>query len=220
MWQFWWRVFKRANTETLQLLGFHSFQRFFVTAVVFILAILFIRLVGGYQQMNEEAKWIIAILAATGIVYLPLFIYNLLATPYRMECEANETASKKENVLKEVNKALLEQVATKKRRTEISNELAEIFQQATYFMSKKDIQNEDELKKWEGDVEKWENRIISYIEKNVSLSDARLMTYVKIHTSPKFGYAYNDLHNSELHFLSKRMEMLKEIIERYREPIN
>lgn len=40
--------------------------------------------------MSEELRWIIALLGAMGILYIPFFTINLVLTPSRMEDESNQ----------------------------------------------------------------------------------------------------------------------------------
>ncbi len=85
--KYWCRVLRRAARATASFYGFTTQSRpqFSVTVVVYVLALLIIRLIGGTQQMSEELLWVVAISVAAAVMILPIFLVNLVLAPAQMD---------------------------------------------------------------------------------------------------------------------------------------
>ena len=120
---YWARATKRAWKDTISMLGFPHSSRLIVTTTMFALAIILLALWGQLQQLFEELRWGIVIALAVGIVFLPLFILNLLAAPTRMEREALERAQQRESHLQEEILVLRGQLEPRTQRRQIRESL-------------------------------------------------------------------------------------------------
>ena len=98
---FWSRAIRRANNETLHFIGFDSLRRFIRSTILVAIAIVVVKYIGSSEQMSEELLWIIAIFTAAGIIYIPMFIWNLIKAPGRMEALLMQETQTRETTLKE-----------------------------------------------------------------------------------------------------------------------
>ena len=87
---FWYRASIRANRETCHFLGVDNIKRLIVSFILFGVSIYVIQLIGGNPQMNDELRWGLAGITATAIFYIPMFIWNLVKAPGRMEKEKDK----------------------------------------------------------------------------------------------------------------------------------
>ncbi|MFA5400149.1 MAG: hypothetical protein WC169_09935 [Dehalococcoidia bacterium] len=86
MWVFWWGILKQAHSETCELLGIYSWKKAIVSAIAFALAVVILRwLPGGEYQMSGELRWIIAVVIAAALLYLPIFAYKLMSIPSKQQ---------------------------------------------------------------------------------------------------------------------------------------
>ena len=96
---FWVRASQKANQETLHFLGFDNRKRFIVNAILVLIAIVAIKFIGGDDQMSEEWRWLLAVGVAFVIFYIPMFVWNLLKAPGRMEATFKMEAKEREVIL-------------------------------------------------------------------------------------------------------------------------
>lgn len=102
---FWNRAIRQANKETLHFIGFDSIKRLIISIILVVIAIWVVKYIGGSEQMNEEFNWLLAVFTAAVVIYVPMFTWNLLRAPSRMEKDAKEARDKEiekiESTLKE-----------------------------------------------------------------------------------------------------------------------
>ena len=79
-------VFKRALKDTLSELG-SSWGRIIRNIIFWVIALLVVRVLGGWEQMSEEIRWFFASGIALGIVLLGLFLFNLFRAPVYIRFE-------------------------------------------------------------------------------------------------------------------------------------
>lgn len=80
--EFWKLVLGRAFYETSKILGLTSLRRLPISILSYIGAVLILRFIpGGVEQMGEEIRWVIAVIAAAGIMFIPIFIFKLATIP-------------------------------------------------------------------------------------------------------------------------------------------
>jgi len=91
---YWYRALRRAFSDTLSFLGFPNRARLVVSLVLFGVALVVTWILSGTQQMNEELRSGLAVVAAVGVLFVPTFLWNLLAAPVRMEREAHAEADR------------------------------------------------------------------------------------------------------------------------------
>ncbi len=100
---FWCRAITRAHKETCHFLGIGNLKRLTISGILATIAVIVIKFIGVTGQMNEEWRWILAVIVAAIIFYVPMFFWNLIKAPGRMEVDV-QTQNKRYNA--EINAKL------------------------------------------------------------------------------------------------------------------
>ena len=167
---YWRRAAARAFNETLAFFGFTRRSRlvFSVTVISYFLALLFVRLLGGTQQMNEELQWIVAIIGAGLAVFVPVYLVNLVAAPARMDREWEE----KDAGWAKEKRDLQAKVERKLDIKRIQEEYAKLFREGQAVMRR--VIKGPELTKdeWETIVRDWQTEVTTFLEEHTTPATA------------------------------------------------
>lgn len=164
--------------------------------------------------MSEEVRWIISGFIALVVVFLAVFLFNLLATPYRMEQERDNAVAGVIKDLQEAYQSFADKIHTQEDKRRIAKQLSLFYEQAGQLLTRK-ITDDAQLAKWKADVDKWTSEAGSFINTNVSVASAQLFSVVVMSTKQSFSHQYNDDHKKKLHYLNFRRQRLEEIMKRY-----
>ncbi len=86
-------MWKRAWKDTLPAIGVHNRSNVIRNIFLVILALFFIRYLGGQLQMSEELRWVISTILAIGIVFAGIFLFNLVRAPVLIRWEKEQIPS-------------------------------------------------------------------------------------------------------------------------------
>jgi len=214
---FWNYEYKRVRhvfsdyRQFINKMGFIS--HFFLVGI----SLLFYWRLEGFEAMIDKWETFIAYtLGPVAGLSLCVLIWNYITAPSRMEQENTGQIGE----LRDHNKKLEEQLITKQKGETIGLKLTAYFHVASNLSCDRTIDNEAKFNAWATHVDRWGTRLVDYIHRNISSQDAEDIRHTQADIRKKYVYAFNDEHNRQLHFLSVRMEKLKELMKQFIEPIN
>ena len=165
---YWYRAIQRAWRDTLSFLGFPRSTRLVVTAILFFIAIGILGLWGAWEQVSEELRWIIAIVLAAVVLFVPTFLFNLLAAPPRMEREATEKATKRELTLEQQVQGLQEQLDDPERRRVIRLEINRFIEQGNNLVLRlRRLEDRSQIPQYRGEANEWTRNVHEFLQREV-----------------------------------------------------
>jgi hypothetical protein len=99
---YWRRAARQALSDTLDFLGLTVRSRLQFTGAAFsyILALLLFLWIAGQGQMVAELQWGVALVGALLLIFIPVFLANLIAAPVRLEREASKERTHLRGILR------------------------------------------------------------------------------------------------------------------------
>jgi hypothetical protein len=89
MLRYWASVALEANKTTWNWL-FGSLRHVALQSVLFVLATAALFYLGKSQQMTDQVSWLQAVLIASAIVYVPMFLLHFFRVPYLRDRESSK----------------------------------------------------------------------------------------------------------------------------------
>lgn len=99
MLRYWWRVTRRAFTDTLSFLG-HNRKSAMTGFVGIVLTFGIYGMLEGEAQVMSKVWWWIAGIGGSAVLFLACLLWKLLATPPLLEKEAKDEADGREKEIK------------------------------------------------------------------------------------------------------------------------
>lgn len=205
--QYWRRVVRRANRDTLKSLGYGDWRRIWVGPVEFVIALLLIYMISP-TQMWAEWWWGLAAFAASAGVYLPLFSYNLIRTPDRLAKEQENEIFGLQDKLDDRSRQK-QAVDTLSIKIETGNRLLNY-----------EIRSEEDFEQWKSNVENWVTESTHQIGENFGQAQAVSVMSVGSVSAADMVPSYNPEHNIRKLYLKARIENFRRLLERQSTPIS
>ena len=212
---YWPKVAVHAWSQSLQTLGFTSRGRI-VTAFLTALGVAAVLLFWGSQDAAGDMVLERGAIWALGILAFP-FVYgwHFIKAPAEMENQLKTGLNKKITDLEATVNTLRVQTANNTAARLTSSSLSVLIERGLELLKRR-IKIE-ELPSWTKEVEAWELNCLALLRTGISHQDAVAFHTIIYNVANNFIYKVNEKHNKLLNELSARINLLKNINDRYKD---
>lgn len=133
------------------------------------LALIVLRLVLGEEdQVGEELSWGISLTGAVGLLFVAVFLFQLIAAPSRLESAAKQEALTERSQLKGELEGLASRLKDKLSRQEISRAGGRLHSEGRELLHRLLADPKPNIERWGALKDEWRERATLFLDENVS----------------------------------------------------